>query len=154
MSTDPITAKPPAIAPENVIVQYDGAVFRELFVRLPKDLQADDLKEPSIWRKVQASRATVRKLDRVTLVSWSEDWIGEAVVAHADETAVVLAKPRITTFPPRYDRLFEDDRHRVVWAGTGYRVQRKSDGALVTDSVATMQLAERDLRNLYPRPVA
>jgi hypothetical protein len=148
------SAGQPAIDPANVILNAEGFAFRSIFVRLPRGLAADDLKEPAIWRRVQASPARLRELDHLTLLAFDRDWMAEAVVGAADAAKVVLAKPRLTAFPPRYDRLMEDERYRIVWAGTGYVVQRKCDGQAVSLPAATVALAERDLRHLYPQKVA
>ncbi|MCW5747728.1 MAG: hypothetical protein KIT36_16185 [Alphaproteobacteria bacterium] len=148
------TASPPAIDPANVRLNLEGFAFRSIFVRLPEGLAADDLKEPAIWRAVQPTPARLRDFDQLVMVAYDQSWLAEAVVAFADATRVVLAKPRLTTFPPRYDRPLEDARYRIVWGGTGYVVERKHDGHRMTHPAATVALAERDLRHLYPRPVA
>lgn len=143
--------KLPFVAPDMVTVDRDGFKFRDVFIRLPSGAIADDLKEPSIWKKVQSGGKSLRKFDRVMLVSYDESWIAEAIVAHADADQAVLGKPRITTFPDRVEKLFGDGKYQVVWTGGGYAVMRLSDGAQMTDSMANAPLAERALAGLYPR---
>ena len=148
------SADPPTIDPANVTLNAEGFAFRSIFVRLPQGLAADDLKQPAIWRLVQASPARLRELDQLSLLAYDRAWLAEVVVAAADTTTAVLAKPRLTHFPPRYDRLLEDERYRIVWSGTGYVVQRKHDGQAMSLPAATVALAERDFRQLYPQKVA
>lgn len=140
----------PVIDPARMALQFAGQVWREYLVRVPADFVADDLKSPSAWRKVQAgSRNGLRKLDRVTVVAFDESWIAEAIVASADNKGAVLAKPRITSIPLRFDKLFEDDLYRVAWNGFGYVVERKADGHAMTQATAN-ELATRLLVQLYP----
>ncbi|MER9330217.1 hypothetical protein [Mesorhizobium sp. M0488] len=145
----------PEIDPARVQVQAAGQVWREYFVRAPASFVADDLKSPSAWRKVQVgSRNGLKKFDRVFIVAFDESWVAEAIVASADTKGVVLAKPRVTTLPDRYDNLFQDDNYRVAWNGHGYIVERKSDGHPMTQPTANADLAARLLTQLYPARVA
>ncbi|TGR22403.1 MULTISPECIES: hypothetical protein [unclassified Mesorhizobium] len=145
----------PVIDPARVELQHSGQVWREYLVRVPSDFVADDLKEPGVWRKLQnGSRNALRKFDRVTVVAYDETWLAEAIVASADAKGAVLAKPRITTMPARFDKLFEDDKYRVAWNGFGYVVERKSDGHVMTQATANAELATRLLTQLYPARVA
>jgi hypothetical protein len=91
----------------------------------------------------------LRKFDQVIAVAFDETWMAEAVVA--DARSVVLSKPRITTFPKRYDPLFADENYELRWTGVGYAVFRKKDKHQMTAPVATTALAERDLKRLYPQ---
>jgi hypothetical protein len=151
--TQTATIEPPVLAidPRSVSLNADGFAFRSFMARLPEGAIADDLKEPAIWRKVQRGSYPLRKHDHVYVVAYDESWVAEAIVVDADTKQAVLAKPRITQFPPRFDKLFETDEYRVAWVGNGYRVQRKSDGQFVTQAVHSAALAERDLNNMYPR---
>ncbi|MPZ31197.1 MAG: hypothetical protein GEV13_09410 [Rhodospirillales bacterium] len=137
-----------------VTLDCEGFVTRLFFVRLPEDFTADQLKEPGIWRKVQASRkSSFRQFDTVTLVAYDETWLAEATVVRADAVSAQLSKPRITSIPPRYNRLFEDALYRVKWFGAGFAVERKIDGHRVTSMAANAAIAERDLARLYPAQV-
>jgi hypothetical protein len=149
-----IEAKPVEIKSENVQKNSDGFCWREWQVRLPADAVADDLKNPAIWRSVQRGRFPFRRHDRVYAIAFDESWVAECIVADADQNQVVLAKPRLTLFPARFDKLFQDDLYRVVWCGSGYQVERKSDGKRMTQVAPTAQIAERDLIALHPKGIA
>ncbi|MER9816493.1 hypothetical protein [Mesorhizobium sp. M0129] len=146
----------PDIDPARVSLQNAGQIWREFMVRCPADMVSDDLKHPEIWRRLQASgsRNALKKHDRVYVVSFDEAWVAEAIVASADGKGAVLAKPRITTMPERYDKLFQDDKYRVAWNGHGYVVERKSDGHVMAAAVANPDLAARLLAQLYPARAA
>lgn len=145
--------KPPLIAPEMVKLDADGFVIRGWFIRLPKGFQADDLKEPSLWSRVQGDqRKALRQFDKLLLVAYDEDWLAEAIVVRATGATAVLSRPRIVSIGERYERLFEDENFRVRWVGSGYIVERKLDGRRMSHIAATIAVAERDLRNMYPKP--
>lgn len=146
--------KTPVIDPNRIEMNADGFKWREFMVRLPDGFVADDLKDPAAWRKVQAGRNALRKFDRLMILAYDETWFAEAVVASADYKSAVLAKPRLTTMPARYDNLFEDDKYRVAFIGHGYVVERKADGHRMTQPVANAELAARELAALYPRRAA
>ncbi len=143
--------QPPAINPALVTMNNNGFAWRDFLVRLPAECVADDLKEPSLWRKVQTTQNSLRRHDHLYIVSFDESWIAEAIVADADRNRAILARPRITTFPERFDALFQDDVYRVIWNGSGYCVERKADGRRMTQPAATPQLAERELVLLHPQ---
>lgn len=140
----------PKVLPQMVKANSSGQFYRDMFVRLPQGMIADDLKEPSIWSKVQVSADALRIHDHLYMVSYDESWAAEAIVAQATHSQVVLCKPRLTTFPERYERLYEDETYRVKWVGSGYAVERKADGRIMTQPVHTAGIAERDLIRQYP----
>ncbi|TPM33886.1 hypothetical protein FJ955_03895 [Mesorhizobium sp. B2-2-2] len=145
----------PEIDPARVTLHHSGQCWREYMVRVPADFVADDLKEPGVWRKLQnGSRNSLRKFDRLFIVAFNEEWVAEAIVASADMKSAVLAKPRVTSMPTRFDKLFEDEKYRVAWNGFGYVVERKSDGHPMTQPTANAELATRLLAQLYPARVA
>jgi hypothetical protein len=151
----PITlapAGPPYIDPQLCQIQYAGQAFKIVFARLPKEFIADDLKRPEVWKKLQAKpNKALRKFDQVVCVAYDESWMAESTCCEARGETAVLAKPRITTFPDRYEPLFSDENYAVEFVGSGFAVRRKKDGVLMTQPIATAALAERDLRNLYPK---
>lgn len=151
MKPEETLKKPDALTvdPMRVTLNHGGFGWRDYMVRLPEGCIADDLKEPGLWRRVQKGPNALRRHDHLYLVSYDETWSADAIVADANANEAVLCKPRVTTFPERYDRLFEDDSYRIVWMGNGYRVQRKKDAQHVTPLVANAVLAERDLRQMY-----
>lgn len=153
----PAARQAPEIDPARVTLQYTGFAWREYMVILPAGFVAADLNEaPEAWKKVQnGSRNALRKFDKLMIVAYDESWFAEAVVAHADHKSVILAKPRITSLPARVDALFSTEEYAVKFLGSGqYAVERKRDGAIVTQAVASPELAARDLNNLYPRRAA
>jgi hypothetical protein len=154
-AADPVEKPPeklPEIVPEHCTVQATGFVYKELVVRAPKGYTADMLNSnPKAWVKVQARGKALKKLDRVVVIAWDESWMADAVVAEASMTSVTFAKPRITTLGERQDKVIEDENYRIEWNGRGYVVRRKSDSVVVTETAPTLALAERDLRNLYPK---
>ncbi|MDN2579191.1 hypothetical protein [Aquibium sp. ELW1220] len=141
------------IDPRNIVMNDAGFAWRSFMVRLPVDAVADHLKEPTIWAKVQKSANALRKHDRLYIVAFDEGWVAEAFVTDADKSRAVLAKPRLTVFSERFDSLFQDENYRVAWMGSGYVVERKSDGHRMTAPVHSAAIAERDLRNIYPQKV-
>jgi hypothetical protein len=155
-AADPVEqppAKLPEINPDHCTVNATGFVYKELVVRLPKGFTADMLNSnpKAAWAKVQARGKALKKFDRVVVIACDESWMADAVVAEASMTSVTFAKPRIITLGERQDQLLEDENYRIEWNGRGYVVRRKSDSVVVTETAPTMALAERDLRNLYPK---
>jgi hypothetical protein len=139
------------IDPANVHLNYAGQVFREIFVRLPSGVIADDLKEPQIWVKVQDGNKALKKFDRVVIVAFDETWLAEAYVENADREKVILARPRVITLSERNDKLLNDGTYRVNWTGAGYNVLRNRDDAVVTTTFLNTVLAERALVGMYPK---
>jgi hypothetical protein len=151
--TDLTPRQAPTVPPAAVTLNANGFVWREFMVRLPDAFVADDLKEPSIWKRVQSGHNALVKHDRLYMVAYDESWAAEAIVASADRERAVLAKPRLTNFPERFEKLFEDEVYRVAWVGNGYCVIRKADGHRMTTPAGSAGIAERDLINLHPRAV-
>ena len=140
----------PVIDPQFAKLNLSGNEYQHWFIRLPQGVIADDLKEPSLFRQLQQSPKALRKHDTLRLVEYDESWIAEAIVVEANATEAVLAGVRIVQFPQRIKPLFEDDRFKVEWRGAGYVVIRKSDGAKMSDSFPTEQLAIRAVGSQYP----
>jgi hypothetical protein len=154
IATAPAPQSPvPAIDPRHVFVDHNGHCSRNLFVRLPAGFTADHLKEPSAWRRVQAGEKAVKKFDNVRLVDFDEAWLADGVIESANATTAILAGIKIVQMGTRTTPLFSDGVYRVVWGGAGFHVERIKDGAKVTATVANEQLAERDLKLMYPTKV-
>ncbi len=141
------------VDPRHVTLNASGFAWREFMVRLPQSAVANDLSDPTIWRKVQKSPNALRRHDRVYVVAYDESWSAEAIVGEADGSKAVLCKPRLVTFPERFDQLFQTEDFRVAWMGAGYVVERKADGHRLTAPVHSAALAERALREQYPQRV-
>lgn len=153
-SAIPPDRKLPAIDPAFVMLNADSFAYRQFMVRLPEGAIADDLKEPSLWARVQASRnVALRKHDHLYIVAFDESWAAEAVVGQANAEMAVISKPRIIRFAERLKPLYSDGTYAVAWYGNGFAVKRLADGMRMTQIVVNEALAERDLGRLYPRPL-
>jgi hypothetical protein len=147
--------KSPVIDPADVRLQEAGAMWRTWQLRLPQGAVLGDLNDPGLWVRVQrSSSSSLMKFDRLAIVAWDESWMVETVVASASDRSVTLSKLTRFDLTPRTEVLAGDDDHQIRWYGSGYRVVRRADGHPVTPTAATLQQAERDLRDLYPRPAA
>lgn len=147
---DPPLRATPTIDPAWCKLNFSGAEFQNWFIRLPKGTIADDLKEPSLFKRVQQSgRSTLRKYDDVRLVDFEEKWFADATVAEANANEIVLTGIKIMQLPERTKPLFQDERFQVEWHGAGYVVMRKSDGAKLTNYFPTEQLAVAALGQQY-----
>jgi hypothetical protein len=143
------------VNPKSVVLNSNGFGWRDFLIRLPEGATADCLKEPSLWRRVQQAKGiSLKRHDHLYLISHDEDWAAEAIVADADSTKAILTKPRIHQFGERFDNLPQDEKYRIVWTGSGYIVQRKSDLMAMTQPAPNLPYAENDLRRLYPKAVA
>jgi hypothetical protein len=57
-------------------VNSSGFVWRDMFVRLPKDFTADMINSnPKAWSKLQARGKALKKFDRVVPIAWDESWM-------------------------------------------------------------------------------
>jgi hypothetical protein len=143
-----------AVDPAFVVVNHAGFGWRDLMVRLPDGAIADDLKEPSLWSRVQSERNfALRKHDHLYIVAYDESWAAEAIVTHANAREAVIARPRLVAFDQRVKPFYNDGTYAVAWYGNGYAVKRMADGQRMSDVVTTEAMAERDLARLYPRPL-
>ena len=66
---------------------------------------------------------------------------------------MTLAKPRFTELVSRIKPLLNDGKYKVEWAGNGYVVVRIEDNYRMTQPVGSEAIANRELSNLYPRPL-
>ncbi len=147
--------KSPVVDPADVRLQEAGSMWRTWQVRLPRGAALGDLNDPGLWRRVQQnSSSSLMKFDRLAIVAWDESWMVETVIASANDRSITLSKLTRFDLTPRTEILAGDDSHQIRWFGSGFRVVRLSDGLPVTPTAATLQQAERDLRDLYPRPAA
>jgi len=151
-NAEPVATKIPEVDPGSVMVNQAGQCFREMVVRLPKEASLDDLKE-NLWRRVQASRNALVRMDRLHIISWDESWVAECIVAHADSGKAVLTTPRVTKMPERYDRLYSDETVKVEWSGAGYDVIRLSDRTKISGPWANTALAERAAMQFHKKVV-
>ena len=83
--------KLPELEAKHVTVSDAGHAWREVLVRLPKDMTADDLRDPKIWKRVQAVRNTALiKFDNLLIFTFDESQYIRAIVTHATSTEAHL----------------------------------------------------------------
>jgi hypothetical protein len=151
---DAAPRKLPEILPAWCLLHHDGMQWREWLIRLPETATLVDLNEtPDLWKAVQGSNVALRTFDRVTIVSWAEDWMVEARVTNATKSRVEIAIIKRYDLAARHDRLPQDDTYRVRWFGNGYGLERKSDKLRVSPIVATVAECERAMSAKYSRAV-
>ena len=131
------------IAPDLVRKDFAGQFTSQYFVKLPEWAVADDLKDPSIWSKVQCSRNPLQVHDALYMVGFASKFAVEARVVQALGSGAVLALQKIVHFPERLTPLFSDDKYRVVWAVQGFAVERLADGMRVGGDFGSEALAVR-----------
>lgn len=143
------------IDPANVLRDRSGHVTQRYFVRLPREMTNQDVNDPAIWRRVQQDRRrALRRHDQVYLVGYEETFAAQATVVDATAEAAVLGGLKFIQFPERITPLFNDGTYRVIWAGTGYQVERIKDGVPMGAVHGSEALAVRHIRQLYPQQQA
>src|SRR5260221_14629092 len=93
----PAVRRVPEISPGLVQLHGAGQCWREICVRLPAGVTAQDLNDSpaDLWSSVQASRtACLQPLDHLTLIASDQSWIGKAIVASARLPSVTLSQPK------------------------------------------------------------
>ena len=143
----------PEIDPKSVKVNSAGQCWRTLEIRCPEAVIQDDLRSPSIWRRVQAvPQAALIKNDELRIVAHDESWLALAVVNFADSTSASLTILKVSGFREKDAALFADETYRVVWLGSGgYGIQRISDDILMSNQTWPMEAgAIAAIRQLYP----
>ncbi len=149
-----IDAHVPLVKPTSVTVDMAGQLTRHIVVRMPQRAVADDVRNPKIWRAVQAvPQSALVKLDRLLVLAYDESWAVEAVVKHASGTEVILAIGKIFTFDGVSEGLFRDELYEVAWNGSSYDVRRRVDKVVVAGGHASEGLAIDGLKRQYPRKV-
>jgi hypothetical protein len=147
--------EPPVVKPANVVVNDAGQVWRSVLVRMPEGAVADDLRDPKIWRVVQAvPAAALIKMDRLLVLAFDESWAAEALVKHASNSEVKLLIQKVFGFAEAKDGLFSDGTLEVFWNGASYGLRRVSDKLPVAQGFHTEGLAIDELRRYYPRRVS
>ena len=146
--------KLPVINPELASVNYAGAVIKELFVRAPVDFIADDLKEKSIWKRIQANPTlALRKMDRVIIVSHDESMLWTAFCSESGPSWANISKPVRHELKSRHGNYYSDENYRIEWSGANFVVIRRKDNRTMPGGYATEQAAIKALNDEYPKPV-
>ena len=144
----------PLVHVDCVHLNKAGSVYAGWSVRFPEGGTREDLTQRDIWRRIQDTlRPPIRRFDEVRILAHDASWVAHCIAAHATDSAVDLTVISITKLPEQRERLFEDDRFAVRFAGSGYSVQRKSDNQEMVAPVHSAAAAETNLRNLYPKQV-
>ena len=132
-----------------------GSRFCQWEAVAPEGATFDDLLDPAVWKRVQQNkRPAIRQNDELRIVAFDRSWVVWCFVAHAGGNGILLA--RFADAKPQGPRehLAEDDKYRVVFAGAGYHVVRKTDGQSMSDTFDSPARAETALRELYPKVVS
>ena len=142
------------LSPTAIEIQYDGHVFKEAFVRAHENIILQDLQDsPTLWRKIQSIPGkALRELDRVTIVAYDRSWVvKDALVVDSDVTMVKLAiRPADIIRMETQSDTWQDDRHIVRWAGTGYSAFRLLDNIEVLPSqFSSVEAAKSELFRLH-----
>jgi hypothetical protein len=145
--------KIPELEAKHVTVSDAGQAWREVLVRMPKDMTADDLRDPKIWKRVQAVRNTALiKFDNLLIFTFDESQYIRAIVTHATSTEAHLAIERVGTFREQAATFFNDGTLEVFWDGGAYSVRRMSDQVrVVSQGFSTEGQAIAALRESYPK---
>ncbi len=155
-TTEPEERIIPEIKPEHVQVNASGQVWRSLLIRLPEGLISDDLRTPSIWKKVQANnQCALIKMDRLFILGHDESWACEAIVKRATSAEANLVILKVFSFREADEILFNDGKLEIYWDGAAYGVRRMSDHVrVVSPGFSTEAMAIDALRKTYPQKVA
>jgi hypothetical protein len=104
--------------------------WREFVCNLPAEAILQDLNDPGIWKAIQQNpQKSLRALDRVTCIAHDHAWIArDLLVVEATSHAVTLAiRPSDIIRTASRTATWEDERHTIKWAGSGYGIFRKPD---------------------------
>jgi len=144
----------PKITPDSVTVNAEFHLWREIFVRLPVDVTWLVVHEqPTCFRAVQKNvHTSLRVHDRVWLMTHDESELGFGIVSVATGEKVQLAGFKKHSFKGRDSTAeWADDKYRVLWSGSGWVIERKSDGIkMKPGSYSTIEQAKAQVRTLYP----
>lgn len=148
--------KLPEIAPEGVQVNEASFAWRTILVRCPAGMVQDDLRNPKIWKRVQASRAqALIKLDHLLILAHDESWMARAIVTEATGTLAHLMIEKVSSFKEVGTGLFSDGTLEIFWDGSAYGVRRVADGVrVISEGFSREDVAVAALRNWYPKTKA
>jgi hypothetical protein len=147
----PIEAPIPEVRPEDVRIEA-GQHTRRILVHLPAGAVGDDVRNPKLWRKVQATRTNALiKYDELLILTHDESQYLRAIVTDARHSEAFLCIEKTGTFRTVSSQLYCDGRFRVHFTGGAYVVQRISDGVIVDGTgYSTEQQAIRAIERQYP----
>ena len=144
------------IAPRDVKINSEGFAWRDVLIRMPKEMVADDLRDPKIWKKAQTSPQTaLRKLDHLFILTFDEKQMVRAVVTHSTGTEAHLSIERVSSFREQGASFYSDGTLEVFWDGSSYGVRRIADQVrVVVEGYTTEAAAIAALHRHYPARVA
>jgi hypothetical protein len=154
-STPETDAAPiPEVLPENVKIEPKQH-NRHILVHLPEGAVGDDVRNPKLWRKLQATRTNALiKYDELLILTHDESQYVRAIVTHATHSEAFVSIEKAGTFRTVSNQLYSDGRFRVHFTGGAYVVQRISDGVIVDGTgYSTEQQAIKAIERLYPTRV-
>jgi hypothetical protein len=144
----------PLVKPSHVQLNDAGHSWRNILVRMPEGAVADDLRDPKIWKLVQAvPQSALIRLDRLLILAFDESWIAEALVKHATATEARLLILKVNTFAGVDEKLFGDGTLEVFWDGSSYGVRRIADKQPVSRGHGTEGAAIDALKSYYPKVI-
>jgi hypothetical protein len=140
------------IEPRDVKVSSEGFAWRELLIRMPAGMTADDLRSPAIWKKAQTSPQTsLRKLDHLLILTFDEKQMVRAICTHSSSTEAHLAIERVCTFREMGSSFYQDGVLEIYWDGAAYAVRRMADQVrVVAEGFTTEAGAIAALHKFYP----
>ena len=144
------------IDPAQVKLSTEGFAWREILVRMPEGMVADDLRTPKIWKRVQKSRQTALiKFDHLFVLGFDESFAVRAVVTHATDSEAHLAIEKVLTFREQGQRFWGDGTLEVFWDGSAYGVRRIADQVrVVGEGFTTEAQAITAAHKYYPTKAA
>ena len=120
----------PQLAPKHVTLNDAGHAYRNIVVRMPQGMVADDLRDPKIWKLVQqTSHSALLKYDHLLLLTFDEGQAIRAMVTHATADEVHLMIESVKTFRAvGQDQFYNNGVLEIHWTGNGYGVRTIATG--------------------------
>ena len=146
----------PVIDPKGVTVNDAGQCWRNVLVRLPQGMIADDLRSAKVWKKVQSSRSNALiKYDQLLILGFDESFAVRASVTHASSLEANIAIEKVFAFKEQGKGLWSDGTLEVAWSGASYIVRRVADKVqIINEGFHTEAVAADAARRSYPTKVA
>ena len=142
------------IKPSHCSVNSAGQHWKEMLVHCPKNMVADDLRSPQIWKLVQQTpQSALCTMDRLFVVGFLQDWYADCLVKCATANEAKLVILRVGSFAEISDQLFSDGVLQVWFDGQSFGVRRVNDKVPIASGFSTEGQAIDALKSSYPRTV-
>jgi hypothetical protein len=142
------------IDPKQVQIDVEGFLSRRIVVVVPPEYISDDLRDGSVFKKVQASRtACLRADDMLQIRAADNSWRCDAEVISVSDVSVNLDIQKVRKWQAPTSS-YADDRHKVLYESGAWYVIRIATGDRVGHGFATEGMAVNYARSLAPRKVA